>query len=82
MITKVKFLYRNPKDKKNVLGVNDSLSSLLKNLITLYFIYIFVNMVVAVPENHKSTGIHQTVGPCNIYAKDISGHDRQVNLDN
>lgn len=53
---------------------------MVRFLITLYFIFFVVNMSVAVPENHMSTGVHQTVGECNEYATDMAGHQRQVYL--
>ena len=37
-------------------------------------------MVMGVPEAHISTGVHQTLGPCDVFDKDISGHERQVYL--
>ena len=46
----------------------------------MYFIYLLINMVVGVPEAHISTGVHQTLGPCDVFDKDISGHERQVYL--
>merc|ERR1719277_1416271 len=49
-------------------------------LMTLYFLYLLVNMVVGVPQDHISTGVHQTVGPCDVRDTDISGHERQVYL--
>ena len=45
-----------------------------------YFVYLLLNMVVGIPEAHISTGVHQTVGPCDVMDKDISGHERQVYL--
>ena len=45
-----------------------------------YFLYIFVNMILGVPENHISTGVHQTIGDCGVKALDLSGHERQVYL--
>ena len=46
----------------------------------MYFIYLLLNMVVGSPEDHVSTGVHQTVGACDVFDKDISGHERQVYL--
>lgn len=45
-----------------------------------YFGYLLLNMVYGVPEDHISTGVHQTYGPCDVFDKDISGHERQVYL--
>jgi len=49
-------------------------------LMITYFLYLLANMVVGVPQDHISTGVHQTVGPCDVMDKDISGHERQVYL--
>ena len=46
----------------------------------MYFIYLLLNMVLGSPEDHISAGVHQTVGPCDVFDKDISGHERQVYL--
>ena len=54
--------------------------SLVKTLLTLYFAYLVGNMVVGAPEAHVSTGVHQTVGPCNVTDIDLAGHERQVIL--
>ena len=52
--------------------------SLLKTFVTLYFVYLVANMLIGVPESHVSTGVHQTVGPCNVTDADLAGHSRQV----
>ena len=49
-------------------------------VMVMYFIYLLLNMVLGSPEDHISTGVHQTVGPCDVFDKDISGHERQVYL--
>ena len=37
-------------------------------------------MIFGIPEDHISTGVHQTLGPCDVMDNDISGHERQVYL--
>ena len=54
--------------------------SFLKTFVTLYFVYLVANMLIGVPESHVSTGVHQTVGPCNVTDADLAGHSRQVAL--
>ena len=50
----------------------------MKTFLTLYFLYLVANMLIGVPENHVSAGVHQTVGPCNVTDVDLAGHSRQV----
>ena len=52
--------------------------TLASTFMTLYFAYLLANMLIGVPENHVSTGVHQTVGPCNVTDLDLAGHERQV----
>ena len=52
----------------------------MKTFLTLYFLYLLANMLVGVPENHVSAGVHQTVGPCNVTDVDLAGHSRQVSV--
>ena len=52
--------------------------SLAGTFVTLYFVYLSANMLLGVPESHVSTGVHQTVGPCNVTDIDLAGHERQV----
>ncbi len=56
------------------------MDSLPRIAISLYFLYLLANMAVGVPEAHVTTGVHQTVGPCNVTALDLAGLERQVYL--
>lgn len=51
-----------------------------KNAISLFFVYLVVNMIVADPERAVSTGVHQTVGPCGVRALDLAGQEREIYL--
>merc|ERR1712038_1677874 len=33
-----------------------------------YFTYLTINMALGTPESHISTGVHQTIGPCDVMA--------------
>ena len=39
-----------------------------------------MNMFIAIPEHHMSSGVHQTIGSCDIYDTDLTGHKRQVRI--
>ena len=45
---------------------------------TLHFVFFVANMIVSIPENHMSTGVHQIIGDCKMYDNDLAGHQRQV----
>lgn len=73
--------FRDDDQAKNLLHQrSNSGDGMVRFLLTLYFIFFVANMSVSVPENHMSTGVHQTVGDCNEYATDLAGHNRQVYL--
>ena len=57
-----------------------SFDTLLSRSLALYFAFLALNMVVARPETHVSTGVHQTVGPCDVRALDLARQERQVYL--
>ena len=71
-------LNTDEKDGKNLLYNKPKADRSVRIFFTMYFIYLFVNMVVGVPENHMSTGVHQVVGECDVYDTDMAGHKRQV----
>ena len=71
-------MYRDKNDGKNLLFNNRKADRKLRIFFTIYFIYLFVNMLVGVPENHMSSGVHQIVGDCEVYDTDMAGHKRQV----
>lgn len=48
--------------------------------LTLYFAFLALNMAFANPEAHLSTGVHQTIGPCDVMERDLAGQLRQVYL--
>ena len=54
------------------------MEEVIRILLTIYFMFFVGNMIISIPENHMSTGIHQTVGDCQEYQKDLAGHSRQV----
>jgi len=69
------------KDSKDILQPRcKTMDKVIGMAMVLYFVYLLLNMVYGVPEDHVSTGVHQTVGPCDVMDKDISGHERQVYL--
>ena len=59
---------------------SSSWDSLPKNVLTLYFALLVANMAYSTPETHMSTGVHQTVGPCNVRDTDLAGQERQVKI--
>ena len=63
---------------KNLLK-RSSGDGLIKLFFTFFFVFFVANMIISVPENHMSTGVHQTVGDCNEFDLDLTGHKRQVN---
>ena len=65
--------------KKNLLHHSNN-DGIVRNLLTIYFIFFLVNMFIAIPEHHMSSGVHQTVGNCDIYDTDLTGHKRQVRI--
>ena len=73
-------LNTDEKDGKNLLFNKRKADRSVRIFFTLYFIYLFVNMIVGVPENHMSTGVHQVVGDCDVYDTDMAGHKRQVRI--
>merc|ERR1712179_410595 len=65
--------------KEDVLQArNKSTDKLVGVMMTLYFLHLLLNMILGKPEAHISSGVHQTIGPCDVTAKDISGFERQV----
>ena len=80
-IALIYILNTDEKNGKNLLFNNRKADRNVRIFFTLYFIYLFVNMIVGVPENHLSTGVHQVVGECDVYDTDLAGHKRQVLYD-
>ena len=74
------FLSSDEKDEKNLLFVKRKADRSVRIFFTLYFIYLWINMIVGVPEHHMSTGVHQVVGECDVFDTDLAGHRRQVYL--
>ena len=56
------------------------LDYLPRDAISVFFLYLIGNMMIANPENTLSTGVHQTVGPCGEKALDLAGQEREIYL--
>ncbi|XP_059088314.1 uncharacterized protein LOC131884517 [Tigriopus californicus] len=63
--------------EKNALVPRPDIDAVPKVAITLYFLFLSLIMMFGTPENHVSTGIHQTLGPCGVEAVDFAGHLRE-----
>ena len=71
--------YFRKNSKKNVLyQTNTDADAIIRNLMTIHFIFFVANMFISIPENHMSTGVHQIIGDCKMYDTDLAGHQRQV----
>ena len=74
-------MYFRKKSKKNVLyQTNTDADAIIRYLMTIHFVFFVANMIVSVPENHMSTGVHQIIGDCKMYDTDLAGHQRQVSI--
>ena len=74
------FFCSDKSDGKNLLHRLKSVDEIIRVLLTVYFMFLVGNMIVSTPENHMSSGIHQTVGDCKIFQNDLAGHQRQVKM--
>lgn len=72
------FLCSDKKDNKNLMYQIKHGDNFIKLWLTVYYIYLFLNMLIAVPEDHMSSGVHQIIGDCDIFDNDMAGHRRQV----
>ena len=73
--------YFRKNSKKNVLyQTNTDADAIIRNLMTIHFIFFVANMFISIPENHMSTGVHQIIGDCKMYDTDLAGHQRQVSI--